>query len=316
MSLLNSIKKGATIKPPRIMMIGVEGVGKSTAGASMPNPVFICGEDGLVGNQFANVASFTPTNWKDVLAFCDELATTKTEFKSVVIDTLDWIEPLLYSATCEKYGKGKVAHIEDFGFGKGYLLAQSEARQLLVRLDRLNDAGFSILILAHSQIKNFQNPTGDNYDRYEPKVNQKIVGVFKEWCDAVLFAQFDMYTAKDGGFGKAKAYGGQNRIVQTTHSASWDAKNRFGLPDVMALDMSAILDAIKQGQPTGKSVDAMLADLNSIVDELPDDERKKTKAWIESGKYNCQTLAQVINKCRFAISQNTANENNNKNEQV
>ena len=62
MSLLDKITKNQKPRAPRIMMIGVEGVGKSTAGASMPNPVFICGESGLVGPQFAEIPSFTPEN--------------------------------------------------------------------------------------------------------------------------------------------------------------------------------------------------------------------------------------------------------------
>lgn len=306
MNLLKNIKKGQSNKPPRIMMIGVEGVGKSTAGAAMPNPIFICGEDGLVGNQFNDVNSFTPSSWEDVIAFCDELATEKTEFKSLVIDSLDWLEPMLYEFVCKKYGKGKVSHIEDFGFGKGYVLALTEISNLLIKFDKLNALGFTILVLAHSQIKTFQNPDGDNFDRYEPKVNVKVAGKVKEWCDAVLFARFDMYTSKDGGFGKAKAYGGQNRIVQTTHSAAWDAKNRFGLPDVMPLDMGEILAAIAQGQPNGKTEDEMVKELEDLITKMPKEQAEKTSAWLKKGGFTCQQLAQVINKARFSIKQNAA----------
>lgn len=296
MSLLQNIKKGQTKNPPRIMLLGVEGVGKSTAGAAMPNPVFVCGEDGLVGPQFAEVSSITPSSWKDILDFVDELATTKTEFKSLVIDTLDWLEPMLYEHTCAKYGQGKIHSIEEFGFGKGYVLAQTEARQLLSRLDRLNKAGFAVLILAHTQIKAFNNPVGDNFDRYEPKVNLKIAGLFKEWCDAVLFAQFDVFTDKKGGI-KAKAFGGQERIVQTTHSAAWDAKNRYGLPETMPLDMKTILDAIAEGQP--RDMKDMVAELEGLVAKMPKEKAEKTEAWLKAGKYTAQQLAQVINKARF-----------------
>lgn len=88
-SLLSNIRRGQSKNPPRIMLIGVEGVGKSTAGACMPDPVFLCGEDGLVGPQFDSVASYSPSGWADILAFVDELATNPSGFKSLVIDTLD-----------------------------------------------------------------------------------------------------------------------------------------------------------------------------------------------------------------------------------
>ena len=96
MDIKSLIKKGPTTRPPKIMLIGVEGVGKSTAGANMPNPVFMCSESGLVGPQFNDVPNFTPKSWKEALEFIDALATDPGDFKTLVVDTLDWLEPMLY----------------------------------------------------------------------------------------------------------------------------------------------------------------------------------------------------------------------------
>lgn len=290
MALFDRIKKGQTVRAPRIMMIGVEGVGKSTAGASMPNPVFICGESGLVGPQFADTPSFTPENWGEILQFVDELAQDSQGFKTLVIDTLDWVEPMLYAHVCKNANH---KNIEDFGYGKGYVVAQQEARQLLARLDRLNANGMNILLLCHSQIKTVNNPTGDNYDHFESKVNAKISGIFREWCDCVLFAQFDMYTKKDGM--RAKAFGGDGRIVQTTHSAAWDAKNRYGLPEVMPLDMGAIMEAITAGQV---DVEALKTEFSGYIKDMKPDVAKKAKEWLEGGKWTTQQLAQKVNSYR------------------
>lgn len=308
-NFLNSIKRGQSAKPPRIMMIGVEGVGKSTAGACMPNPVFICGESGLVGPQFNDTASFTPRSWAEVLGFVDELAANPSGFKTLVIDTLDWLEPMLYAHVCAKASTTakKVESIEDFGFGKGYVQAVQEARQLLVRLDRLQDAGFAVLILAHSAIKMFNNPTGDNYDRYIPKCNEKVAGLFREWCDAVLFAMFDTYTV-GGRDGKGKGAGGQTRIVHTTHSFGWDGKNRYSLPEVMPLDMPTIMEAIGAGK-SSSDVDAMLKELETLLVSIDPAKAEKTRAWVAAGKYTPQTLAQVINKCRCEAEAANLNEN-------
>lgn len=290
MALFDRIKKGQTVRAPRIMMIGVEGVGKSTAGASMPNPVFICGESGLVGPQFADTPSFTPENWGEILQFVDELAQDQQGFKTLVIDTLDWVEPMLYAHVCKNANH---KNIEDFGYGKGYVVAQQEARQLLARLDRLNANGMNILLLCHSQIKTVNNPTGDNYDHFESKVNSKISGIFREWCDCVLFAQFDMYTKKDGM--RAKAFGGDGRIVQTTHSAAWDAKNRYGLPEVMPLDMGAIMEAITAGQV---DVEALKTEFSGYIKDMKPEVAKKAKEWLEGGKWTTQQLAQKVNSYR------------------
>lgn len=277
MSLLESIKKGPSTRPPKIMLIGQEGVGKSTAGAKMPNPVFLCGESGLVGPQFADTPSFTPTSWAEALAFCEELASNPSGYKTLVIDTLDWIEPMLYAHVVQAAKKNDIKHIEDFGYGKGYVIAQQEARKMLAVLDKVNAAGMAVLILSHSQLKTVKNPEGDDYDHFESKVNTKVAGIFKEWCDAVLFARFEIYVRKDGM--KVKAQGGTERIVQTTHSAAWDAKNRYGLPEVMDLDMSEIYTRIVSGKSSGEMLEAIKTAAESMEAKTKD----ATLKWCESG---------------------------------
>lgn len=277
MSLLESIKKGPSTRPPKIMLIGQEGVGKSTAGAKMPNPVFLCGESGLVGPQFADTPSFTPTSWTEALAFCEELASNPSGYKTLVIDTLDWIEPMLYTHVVAAAKKNDIKHIEDFGYGKGYVIAQQEARKMLAVLDKVNAAGMAVLILSHSQLKTVKNPEGDDYDHFESKVNTKVAGIFKEWCDAVLFARFEIYVRKDGM--KVKAQGGTERIVQTTHSAAWDAKNRYGLPEVMDLDMSEIYTRIV----SGKSSQELLEDIKAAAENMEAKTKQATLKWCESG---------------------------------
>jgi len=277
MSLLESIKKGPSTRPPKIMLIGQEGVGKSTAGAKMPNPVFLCGESGLVGPQFADTPSFTPTSWAESLSFCEELASNPSGYKTLVIDTLDWIEPMLYAHVVQAAKKNEIKHIEDFGYGKGYVIAQQEARKMLAVLDKVNAAGLAVLILSHSQLKTVKNPEGDDYDHFESKVNTKVAGIFKEWCDAVLFARFEIYVRKDGM--KVKAQGGTERIVQTTHSAAWDAKNRYGLPEVMDLDMSEIYTHIVSGKSSGEMLEA----IKTAAESMEAKTKEATLKWCESG---------------------------------
>jgi hypothetical protein len=259
------------------MLIGQEGVGKSTAGAKMPNPIFLCGESGLVGPQFADTPSFTPTSWTEAIAFCEELASNPSGYKTLVIDTLDWIEPMLYTHVVAAAKKNDIKHIEDFGYGKGYVIAQQEARKMLAVLDKVNAAGMAVLILSHSQLKTVKNPEGDDYDHFESKVNTKVAGIFKEWCDAVLFARFEIYVRKDGM--KVKAQGGTERIVQTTHSAAWDAKNRYGLPEVMDLDMSEIYTRIVSGKSSGEMLEA----IKTAAESMEAKTKGATLKWCESG---------------------------------
>lgn len=297
MDIKSLIKKGPTTRPPKIMLIGVEGVGKSTAGANMPNPVFMCSESGLVGPQFADVPNFTPKSWKEALEFIDSLAADPGDFKTLVVDTLDWLEPMLYDYVVAAAKKPDIKHIEDFGYGKGYVLAQNEARQLIARLDKVNAAGMNVLLLSHSQLKTVKNPTGEDYDHFESKINAKVGGIFKEWADAVLFARFEVFTRKDGL--KAKAYGGDTRVVETTHSAAWDAKNRFGLPEQMPLDMGSILEAITHGAGDEQK---LVKEIENLVGELPVDKADKTIEWLKK-PHTATELRKVLNNVKNAIKE-------------
>lgn len=304
--MLEKIKKGTSMKPAKIMLIGVEGVGKSTAGASMPNPIFICGENGLVGPQFAETSHYEPEGWADMVKFIDSLAREEHDFKTVVIDTLDWIEPELYKFVCERDHK---KNIEDYGYGRGYVVALNEARTFVAKLDVLNAKGMYVMILSHCKIKTFCDPEGDNYDRYEPKVNTQLSGLFKEWCDDVLFAKFDQYTEKNGL--KAKAFGGKARIVNTTHGAACDAKNRHGLPDVMPLDMKEILAAINAGQPADTK--PILDEIKSLLPKASEKLAKSVKEYIEKNpKADATTLAKALNKlsCEAAMNNNEKEADN------
>lgn len=299
MDFRSAIRKGPTEKPPRIVMIGVEGVGKSTAGAGMPDPIFLCAEDGLVGPQFAETPHYSAASWTDALGFLDWLRTEQHEFKSIVVDTADWLEALAFRHCCERDNKGS---IEDYGYGKGYIVAAEEYRRFLQKLDELNKAGLAVLILTHTQIKAFNNPTGENYDRYEPKLAKQISGLLKEWADAVLFARFEVFTEKAKGAMKAKAFGGDNRVVHTTHSAGWDAKNRYGLPEVMPLDMASIIEAIKDGNGAGgESVDNLLAEIRHLNAQLPPEVQAKVEAAITQANGAPATLAVILNKTRNSI---------------
>ncbi len=81
------------------------------------------------------------------------------------------------------------------------------------------------------------------YDRWELKLNKKTTkqtaSIVKEWADAVLFANYKtiVMTTKEG---KKKAQGGQQRVLYTEHAATWDAKNRWGLPMEVPFEYASI----------------------------------------------------------------------------
>ncbi|MEI6225750.1 MAG: AAA family ATPase, partial [Deltaproteobacteria bacterium] len=86
---LASITKGKRPVPFRLLIHGIDGIGKSSFAASAPNPVFLGPED---GTNHLDVARFpVPTSWEDVIDALRTLATDKGGFETLVVDSLDWL---------------------------------------------------------------------------------------------------------------------------------------------------------------------------------------------------------------------------------
>jgi len=235
MKLLTQIQRGKTPAPRRTLVYGVHGVGKSTFGSMAEKPVFIQTEDGL-GNieceRFPLAGQYA-----DFVAALAELYTEQHEYRTVVVDSLDWLERLIWADVCKKRG---IESIEDVGYGKGYVFALTNWREVLVGLDALrNDRGMGVILIAHAQIERFANPETDTYDRYSPRLHKQASALVQEWVDEVLFATYSVHTkATDEGFGRKRVQGigTGERIIRTTERPAHVAKNRLNLPDEIPFD--------------------------------------------------------------------------------
>jgi hypothetical protein len=135
------------------------------------------------------------------------------------------------------------ASIEDFGYGKGYIVLAEEFAKFLASLDPLLRRGIHILLLAHTKIVKFEQPEAAGaYDRYELKLTKQVGPLVKEWCDVLLFANYFTKVAENDS-GRKRGVGGRERKLYTTHSAAWDAKNRHGFDEVLPFEFSAIAPA-------------------------------------------------------------------------
>lgn len=235
MKPLSQIQRGRTLAPRRTLVYGVHGVGKSTFGSMAERPVFIQTEDGL-GNIECERFPLA-RQYADVVAALSELYTEEHDYRTVVVDSLDWLERLIWAKVCEKRG---VQSIEDIGYAKGYVFALTNWREVLAGLDALrNERGMGIILIAHAQIERFANPETDTYDRYSPRLHKQASALAQEWADEVLFATYSVHTkATDEGFGRKRVQGigTGERIIRTTERPAHLAKNRLNLPDEIPLD--------------------------------------------------------------------------------
>lgn len=226
---LANISKGPNAFPPRLIIVGVPGVGKSTFGAYAPDPIFINIEDGL-GNL--DVSSFPRAKtYEEVDEQLKALSTEDHQYKTLVFDSLDWFEGLIWDKVSRD---NKVSSIEAIPYGKGYILAQTYWRDFIDKCNWLrNEKGMTIIYTAHSEITTFNDPERGSYNRYGINLHKHAAPILIEDVDAILFANYQVAVATDktkfGGESK-RVIGQATRVVLTQEKPSAIAKNRYNLP--------------------------------------------------------------------------------------
>ena len=238
MKLLEQVVSGKTAAPRRVMLYGTHGIGKSTFASCAPSPVFVQTEDGLGEIDCDKLP--VATTFQDVMKGLSELYTEPHPYQTVVVDSLDWLERLIWAEVCRKRN---VESIEDIGYAKGYIFALTQWREFLEGLTALRaDRGMTAILIAHARIERFENPETESYDRYVPRLHKLAAAVVQEWCDEVLFATYRVHTKQnDEGFNRKRTQGigTGERIIRTQERPAHVAKNRLNLPEELPLDWNA-----------------------------------------------------------------------------
>ncbi len=234
--------------PIRLVLYGADGVGKTTFCAGAPGAVFIPVEEGL--DNIDALATPRPETWSQLLEYTEDLV--KSDMcKSIVVDSIDEAERLCWAHTCALGDdKGKKKNIEAFGYGKGYVAAVNEWRHLIAVLERAGQAGKNVLLIAHAHRKPVKNPSGEDYEQWQIKLNDKAASLFREWSRIVGFAELDIATVtdrEDGG--RTKGVFSGKRVLRTAPSAGYQGKTRHTLPAKIPLDWKAFADAVAAGKP-------------------------------------------------------------------
>lgn len=232
---IKSLHRKTATEPPRILLYGPEKAGKTTLASEFPNPVFLQIEDGtgaLELDTFGKLTSYT-----DVVDAISALMTEEHNFRTVVLDSVSALQPLIWAETGERGDdKGnKKQRIEDFGYGKGYTYALAVWQEILDGLNTLRlERGMTIIMIAHSKIDRFDDPETVGYSRYEIDLHEKARDLLKRDSDVILLLKPDVsIKTEDGGFNKTRAIatGGRNVWMHCDSRPAFVAGNRYGLPE-------------------------------------------------------------------------------------
>lgn len=239
-SLLSGIISKAVHKPPRIFLYGVHGIGKTTFAAAAPNPILICTEEGA---EELDVPRFPKAESSaQVLEYLRTLYKEEHPYKTVVIDTVDWLEDIVQLELLKDHTA------KELSYGQDAQLAMQRINDVLIALNFLRDKRqMSAILVAHSEIRRFDSPLTEPYDRYQPKLQRALSALMQEWADAVLFATYDVSVkSEDVGFNKEVRRGisSGDRILYCEERPAFFAKNRYAMPAELPLDWAKVAAAI------------------------------------------------------------------------
>lgn len=303
---LAAVTTGIIQAPYRLVIHGVDGVGKSTFGADAPKPIFLGAED---GTGHLNVARFpAPESWQDCLDSVRTLTNDPHDYKTFVVDSLDWVEPYIWQHVCDAAG---VDHLEDVGggYGKGPAAALDLWRQFLSAIERLQAAkGMHVVLIAHTQIKAFKNPEGDDYERYILKLHPGAAGLCREWVKAVYFANYETFAEKDKRTKRIKGVSTGARLLHTQRTAAYDAKDRYAVPETLPLSWEDFDAAVKAASPTDPK--ALAAEIERKAKEVGGEVETKALEFLKQHAEDVSALAKLNDRINAKLGEKHEREGN------
>ena len=276
--------------PPKVLIYGPPGVGKSTIAATIPNAIVLHGEDGTKTiptvrlRSIKRPDSYMPATFGDVLAMLMRVRDDDAfaRFGTLVIDTIDGIEALAISLILHESGSKSLNEVGG-GWGNGAQRLFESYRELMLVLEQIQaKRRMTVVITAHATVAEQGNPTGDNFSQFVPAIGKKSWPLLFGWCDAVLLAAYDMKVDD----GKMLLTG--ERSLKTTAGNGWAAKNRYGFPPSIPLkrddgwaEVQVYLDAPKR----------IRAEVEALTAKCEPELRTKLLTWLAAAGLNASELA-------------------------
>ncbi len=315
MSRLGQVCRGRLATPLRFLFYGAEGVGKSSLAADAPKPIFLDLEDGSALIDCARYpfrdgrGGHVAKSYGELTAAVDDLTKSEHDFETVIIDTIDQLEPMIWSYICERdnpHSKQNLTSIESYGYGKGYQIALDEWRAFCRTLDVLRARrGMNVVLLGHAQIVKFKNPEGEDFDRYTLRIQDKPAGFFREWCDVIGFCCFDGGVANPPGDEKgkrkerARGFSTGRRLMRFERTAAYDAKRRIPLPETVEITAASPWRPITAAmQLVQADAENLIKHIDAEIERIGDEDITQMATEFRRKHNDTKNLVRLLNRLR------------------
>ena len=233
------LRSSKSTKPPITLLYGVDGVGKSSLAAEWPDAYYLPTAGETPPSDVELATPGTMESLDDFFEVVGYLLTAEHEFKTLIVDSLDGVEPLANAVTCARIGADSINSNEKgspAAFGQGQVQSEVEWNQFMEACRDLTQAGIAVVLIAHPEIKRFDSPVTDPYDRYGVRLNKRAAALIREQSDIVAFMNYRVSIKSKEVAPKKEvshAEGGKERQIHLTEGAGFVAKNRFNMPDAI-----------------------------------------------------------------------------------
>lgn len=225
MPILDHVTDGQPSSLPITLIYGPPGARKTQVACDSPSPLILRTENGL-GNRKAKSLPIESVQW---LYDCiKELGTTEHPYKTLCIDSLDHLAPMIEAFICARDNK---KDLKSYGFGEGYKAEETEWRTLFGQLDKLRTRkGMSILLIAHAARVDVPDPMTETYSCWQPKLPKKVNGIVMELANIICFAHQKVRIKESDDEKRNLALGNADYVMELSPQPSFVAKNQYGLP--------------------------------------------------------------------------------------
>lgn len=237
MSILNQAEKPkerATI----VTVLGDAGMGKTSLAATFPNPVVVRLEDGVQGvpEGFRPDALPLVRTYKELQEQLTALVKEEHKYKTVIIDSITQLESLFVKYVVENdLKKPKSINQAAGGYGAGWQQVAEMHQKVRSAAQALCDKGVHVVFIAHADVVTVRPPDGDEYTRYDLRLNKKSVSPYTDNVDVVGYLDLVKYTTGDGERKQAVTDGSRRLVCYPTPSNI--SKNRYGIDKDLVVEL-------------------------------------------------------------------------------